>query len=314
MPTALIPWKNNFYTGIKKGFHAFTWIAEIVIPVSCLVTLLQWTGWLNRLDFIMTPLMSTLHLPPEAALPIISGTLINLYAGIAAITALPFTMGQMTLMSIFILIAHSLILEGVIQHKSGLNATKAAIIRITAAIATVYIVSLIIGNTGQSLNAPIAEAARTTLGETLLKWGKDTALLLLKILGIIMSIMVLQEFFKSLGWLDHITRWFERFMKVIGLSSKVTISWLAAIIFGLLYGGGVIIEEAKKGRLTREELENLQIFIGINHSMIEDPLLFAVLGLNLLWLWIPRLLIAVFAVQAHHVVKICQGRLAARRT
>jgi hypothetical protein len=296
--------KHDLFTGVKKGWHAFIWICQIVIPISLVVTLLQWTGWLNRLDFVMHPLMNALNLPPEAALPIITGMLINIYAGIAALSVIPFNAEQMTLIAIFNLIAHSLIMEAIVQHKSGLNAAKATIIRIAAAIVTVFIVSQFFSNTIQSVVSPITETARIPIVETLISWGIDTAYLLLKILGIIIVIMVLQEALKSLGWLDRITRFFGKLMRLIGLTRQTTMSWLTAIIFGLLYGGGVIIEEARKGKLTQNELENLHIFIGINHSMIEDPLLFAVLGLNLLWLWIPRFIMAIIAVQAYRLVKI----------
>ncbi len=83
--------KRLLLAGVKRGWSSFVWICEIVIPVSFLVTLLQWTGWLSQIDFLLNPLMKSINLPPEAALPIISGMLVNLYAAIAAMTALPFT-------------------------------------------------------------------------------------------------------------------------------------------------------------------------------------------------------------------------------
>jgi hypothetical protein len=35
----------------------------------------------------------------------------------------------------------------------------------------------------------------------------------------------------------------------------------------------------------------------INHSMVEDPVLFLAFGLSAFWLWIPRLITAVVAVR-----------------
>ncbi len=57
------------------------------------------------------------------------------------------------------------------------------------------------------------------------------------------------------------------------------------------------MEEAKEGHMTAEELENLQLSIGINHSLVEDPALFLSLGLSAFWLWVPRLLMAIVAVR-----------------
>src|SRR4030065_2681267 len=138
--------KDGFLEGIKKGWGSFVWMCKIVIPLSLLLAILQWTGWLNYLDFVLNPLTRLINLPPQAALPIISGMLINLYATIAIITVVPFTIGQMTLIAVFNLIAHNLIMEGIIQHKAGMNIAKITAIRIGAAIVTVLIVSRFLGD------------------------------------------------------------------------------------------------------------------------------------------------------------------------
>jgi len=301
--------KGAVIAGAKKAGSSFVWICKIIIPVSLLVTLLQWTGWLNYLDFLFNPLMSLLNLPPEAALPIISGMLISGYASLAIIATLPFTLGQMTLIAIFTLIAHDFFIEGAIQHKSGFNAIKATLVRISAAILTVLIVSLFFGDTSASVTIPSSLSVSAPFLETLSRWAIDLIYLLLKIGGIILAIMVLQEFLRSSGWLGYILRFFRPLIRILGLSERTTMMWLIANIFGLFYGGAVIVEEARKGALTREELERLHISIGINHSMIEDPLLFSLLGLNLLWLWLPRLIMAILVVWSYRALKYLKRRL-----
>jgi Fe2+ transport system protein B len=309
MPNLQDQLRSGFLTGVKKGWHTYIWMCQIVIPVSFLVTLLQWTGWLNQLDFLLNPLMSLLNLPPEAALPIISGMLINIYATVAIITVIPFTIEQMTMIAVFNLIAHSFILEGIVQHKSGLNAIKATLFRIVTATITVFIASQFLGDTSQSVVIPISLTSYTPVLEVLRTWVIDTTYLLLKILGIIMFIMILQEYLISLGWLAHIQRLFRPLMRIIGLSQRTTLLWLPAVIFGLFYGGAIIMEEAKKGTLTQDELENLHISIGINHSMTEDPSIFAVLGLPPFWLWVPRLIAAIVVVQFYRLIKLLRSRL-----
>jgi len=151
MPDYKSTLKNALFSGVKKGWGNFVWICKIVIPVSLLVALLQWSGWLYEADVVLKPLMGWLNLPSEAALPIISGMLINLYATIAAITVVPFTAGQMTLIAVFSLIAHNLIIEGIIQHRSGINVATITMVRVGAAILTVLFVSQFIGDTSESV-------------------------------------------------------------------------------------------------------------------------------------------------------------------
>jgi len=183
--------KRGFLAGVKKGWSSFVWMCKIIIPLSFLVTLLQWTGWLNYLDFFLNPLTSLINLPPEAALPIITGMLVNFYAAIAIIAALPFTLEQMTLIAVFTLIAHNLIAEGIIQHKSGLNVIKATLVRIAAAVLAVLIVSRFLGDTSQSIDVSASLAVNTPLLEILKDWGVDMVGLIIKIFGIIMTIMIL---------------------------------------------------------------------------------------------------------------------------
>ena len=295
--------KRLLLAGAKRGWSSFIWICKIVIPVSLLVTLLQWTGWLSQIDFLLIPLMKSINLPPEAAIPIISGMLVNLYAAIAAMAALPFTLDQMTLIALFTLICHNLIAEGVIQHKSGINVIKATLVRFIAATLVVIIISQFVGDTSQSVTIPGALTVSTSLPEVLKAWVIDTVVLLLKILGIVMGIMIMLEFSESMRWTEYLLKLFRPLMKILGLSERSTLLWVTSVAFGLMYGGAVIVDETRKGVLTREELERLHISIGINHAMVEDPALFLVLGLNPFWLWVPKLIMAIIAVQTYQALQ-----------
>ena len=309
MPDYKATLKRAFLAGVKKGWGNFVWICKIIIPVSLLVTLLQWSGWLYEADVILKPLMGWLNLPSEAALPIISGMLINLYATIAAITVVPFTTGQMTLIAVFSLIAHNLIIEGIIQHRSGINVITITLVRIIAAILTVLFVSQFLGDTSESI-AGLAEITRDSpITEALKNWALDTLILLAKVFGIIMLIMIVLESLTALGWSEYLFNLSKPLMRLLGLSRRTAMLWVTAVIFGLMYGGAVIQDEVKRGDLTRTELRHLHISIGINHSMVEDPALFAALGLNGFWLWIPKLVMAAAVVHVFRSAEYLWGKV-----
>ncbi len=294
--------KGGFYAGTRKGWGSFVWICKIIIPISFLVAVIQWSGWLYRVDFLLNPLMSLINLPSEAALPIISGMVINLYAGIATMAVLPFTIEQMTLIAVFILIAHNLIAEGIIQFKSGINLTKIILIRIGVAILTVLIVAQFLNGTTGSITVPADLTVRPPFIEALKDWAIDTAGLLIKIFVIIMTIMISLESLRWSGWIQYLFNLSQPFMRILGLSNQAVTLWVPAVVFGLMYGGGVILEEAKRRNMTKTELEHLHISIGINHSMVEDPALFLALGLNGFWLWVPKLVMAIVTVQIFRAV------------
>jgi len=58
--------------------------------------------------------------------------------------------------------------------------------------------------------------------------------------------------------------------------------------------------------------ERLHISIGTNHSMVEEPALWLALGLNSFWLWVPRLITAVAAVQIYGAVRYFKKKLIKR--
>ncbi len=228
--------KTGVMIGVKKGWRGFLWMMTIVLPVSLLTTLLDWSGWLHQVDFLIAPVMKFLSLPTAAALPLMIGMAAGIYGGIAAMVVLPLNEGQMTLIGIFLFMAHNLIQEGIVQGKSGIN--------------------------------PLKTTLQDHHGH---RHGDDRG---------------------------AVARSRNHFM---GLGEKVGLLWTTAIIFGLTYGGAVIVEEAQSENISKEDLEMLHLSIGINHSMVEDPPLFISLGLNAFWLYIPRLVVAVIMV---HLIRL----------
>ncbi|HSD95228.1 MAG TPA: hypothetical protein VLA94_07350, partial [Syntrophales bacterium] len=277
---------------------AFLWLMKIVVPMSFLTAVLAWTGWLGSLDFLLAPLMGFMGMPSMAALPILIGGLTGIYGGIAAMAVLPFTVPEMTLLANFLLISHNLIQEGVIQAQSGLNPVKATLFRIVAAVATVWAMTFFIETTPSVPAQAGALAASTQAFQSMVyDWAVSMLTLSVKIFFIIMAILTLLDIAKSMGWIMPVVKALSPFLRVLGLSEKVGILWMTAVIFGLTYGGAVIVEEARQGHISKEELEELQLSIGINHSMVEDPFLFMAFGISAFWLWVPRLITAMAATR-----------------
>jgi len=289
--------KYGLKTGIIKGWSGFVWMLKILVPISFLTAIIEFSGCIDKIDFLLKPGMNLLNLPPIAALPLIVGMLTGIYGGIASMIVLPLTESEMTLIAIFLLISHNLIQEGMIQGKSGLNPVKATLFRLTASIVTVYMVSLFLGSEPTFLAKKSASVSTDPSFMIMLKtWFMATLYLSVKIFAIIMVLMILLEMMKVFNLIHHIVKMLNPLLKTMGLNRRVGILWLTANVFGLAYGGAVIVEEAKQGDITRKELEKLHLSIGINHSMVEDPALFLSLGLSAFWLWIPRFIMAVIAV------------------
>jgi Nucleoside recognition len=290
--------RYGFNSGIQKGWRGFVWMLKIIVPISFLTVLLEYSGWIHHINFMLKPVMNLLSLPPMAALPLIVGMLTGIYGGIASMVVLPLTGNEMTLIAIFLLISHNLIQEGIIQGQSGLNPFKATLFRLTASCITVITVAGFLGSLpARSVGNHLSAAIRQPLSMMLKSWLIATLYLSLKILVIIMVIMILLEVMKIFNIIQHIVKVLNPVLRAMGLNQQVGLLWLTAVVFGVAYGGAVIVEETKENHIKKEELEKLHLSIGINHSMIEDPALFLSLGLSAFWLWVPRLVLAIVAVR-----------------
>jgi Fe2+ transport system protein B len=290
--------REGTVAGLKKGWDGFVWMMKIIVPISLFTAILDWSGLLSHLDFLLKPLMGLLDLPPAAALPLIIGMLSNIYGGIGAMVPLPFSTAQMTLIAVFILTAHGLIQEGIIQGKSGIHPLKATLVRIGAATVTVL---LMVPWVGSSTVMPAAADGALTVSpafpEMIRHWAWTTFRLTAKIFFIIMALLTLLELLKAFGLIHPFVRALGPFLRIMGLDRKVGFLWMTAVIFGLSYGGAIIVAEAKSGHLSRDDLELLHLSIGMNHSMIEDPPLFLPMGIHPFWLYVPRLVMAIIIVR-----------------
>ena len=287
--------------GLQKGLRGTLWMLKILVPCSLLTFIIDAGGLLAHLDFLLAPAMGVLSLPAEAALPLAAGLLAGIYGAVAALAVLDLGQTETILVAVFLLISHNLIQEGLVQARSGLNFFKATVIRLAASVITVMVlVHLLPPGTGTAQAAALPQAA-APLGVQLRGWLADTGILCLQIWAIISAMMMVMELLRAMRAIPLLARVLRPVLWLLGLSPRVGILWLTAAIFGLSYGAAVIVEEAREGRFETDEIERLQLSIGINHALIEDPAVFLALGIPALWLWLPRLAAALVAVHLYRL-------------
>jgi hypothetical protein len=287
--------------GVKKGLQGFLWMLRILVPVSLATSVLAWSGFLETVSSFLAPAMGVLHLPGMAALPLVIGSATGIYGGLAAMASLPLTPGQATLVAVFLLMAHNLVLEGIVQGQSGINGLLVTVFRLGSAAVTTFVCGFFLGRQPGAAAATALAAAGSTARLPFVRflgdWALSTGLLAGKILLIIMALLVVLEILKSLGWIRAVVRAMRPVLRILGLGEKTGYMWTAAAIFGLTYCAPLIVEEARTGGLSRRDLVKLHLSISINHSVIEDPLLFMATGIGAFWLFVPRLVFAILAVR-----------------
>lgn len=122
--------------------------------------------------------------------------------------------------------------------------------------------------------------------------------LLIKVFCIVVPLMILLEVFKEYQLIDKITGPLRIPARIMGFCQESIYPLIAGIIFGLSYGGGVLIGESKTGRIRGSQKFLVALYLGLCHAVFEDTLIFASLGANGVIVLAARLLIASVVVSA----------------
>ena len=69
--------------------------------------------------------------------------------------------------------------------------------------------------------------------------------------------------------------------------------WLAGNVFGIVFGAGVVIESVREGQLDSKQVTLVATFLALCHGLFEDTAIFMVLGANMFWILVPRIVLAV---------------------
>jgi spore maturation protein SpmB len=121
--------KQTWLDGLRNGVE-MTWkLGKIVLPIYVLLTILKYTPVLPWISQALSPVMMYLGLPGEAALPLVMGYSLNLYAGIGAIVALDMTSRQITILAGMLLLCHSLPVETAISARTGVKVRSLLAVR-----------------------------------------------------------------------------------------------------------------------------------------------------------------------------------------
>ncbi len=121
-------------------------------------------------------------------------------------------------------------------------------------------------------------------------WGLLS--LLVKMFCIVVPLMVLLEISREFDLIDKITKPLKVPARIMGFYEESIYPLLAGIIFGLSYGGGVLIGESDSGRIKGNQKFLVALYLGLCHAIFEDTLIFASLGANGIIVLTARLIMA----------------------
>ncbi|HOZ13481.1 MAG TPA: nucleoside recognition domain-containing protein [Tenuifilaceae bacterium] len=281
---------------MPKAIKTAIWILKITLPVSLAVSILNYYGLIQLVTQHLTPAFNLIGLRGEAALPFVTGILLNIYSVIAVLSQLSLDLREITIIAVMSLIAHNLIIETTIQSKTGSKAWHMVALRVGAAFGAAAILNLLLPDMSQKVSLLSNTHTASSISELLYGWVFSSFRLILKIIILVSLLMILQKILQEFKLIELLTKPLSPMLKFMGLPESTTFLWIVANSLGLAYGSAVMMEEVKEGRITKKDADLLNYHVAISHSNLEDLLLFAAIGVSILWMMIPRLIIAIAVV------------------
>lgn len=285
---------------LKNGLHAgfmTTWsLGKIIFPVTLIVGVLKHTPIMPWLIDFVAPLMSLFGLPGDAAIPLVFGNVINLYAAIGAILTMDFTVKEVFIMAVMLSFSHNLIVESSVAKKVGVKLWVAISVRVgLAAVSAVLIHHLWKGGSEIAQYGFIRSQEEQLSGFFPVVWDafSKAGIGVFQLAMIVIPLMIGIQILKDIGWIAKFSRWMAPVTRKLGMKENTSTTLAAGLIFGLAFGAGVMIQAVKEDGVSKEDATLAFIFLATCHAVVEDTLLFVPLGIPVWPLLLLRITLAV---------------------
>jgi len=259
----------NYTQTLKTALQSAWIILKLVIPIYILADILYFYNTLSYISFLIEPFTSMINLPSEVSLAIISGIFLNLYAAVAFAAPLDLTPHQWSILAVFLGVCHSLVVESVIMKKIGISNIFSYSFRFFAGLFLAYITSIMPNSWFSSTlsNETFNATTYDNINDLLIGSFSSALILSIKIILLITILIFIMDFIKT-----------RQFIQQSAKNVSKGFSIVVGIFLGITYGAGILINEAKSGSISKEDLFYIGVFLMICHAIIEDTLLFVIFG------------------------------------
>lgn len=287
---------NIIKASLSPAIKTTSWLLKIMIPISFAVCLAQYYGIIAWCAQWLNPLFCHIGLPGASSIAFLTGATSTTYAALAVMMTMELTLRQATIIAIMVLICHALPLECTVNKKVGSKPFRMAFLRICGALLAADYLNLLLPEMSEPFSALTISADNATIYEVLRTWLWSTVKLSAMIFVIIYALMFIQRAMEKYGLMEKLIKPLSPIMVFFGLPRDAAYLWLVGNVLGISYGSAVMIQLEEEGKITPEEANEVNYHLIMNHSMLEDTLVFAAAGVSALWILTTRLLFALLLV------------------
>ena len=249
---------------LPKAGKTCLWLLKIILPISLLVRILQYSGILGQISDWLVPVFSLVGLPGETAIVFITSIFSPLYAPIALITSMSLGVREATILALMCLTSHNLMVESSVQAKTGSSFWEMTLLRLIMSFVIAFSLNWVMPHEG---------------------WGQ---------VGI--ALMILHYILEEFNLMKRLSSVFSPLMRLFGLPQDAAFLWLVGNVVGLAYGGAIMVEQMEQRKLSYGDGNLLNHHLAVCHSLLEDTIIFAAIGVPVLWVVPTRLFFAIVVV------------------
>ncbi|MCC2522189.1 hypothetical protein [Vibrio coralliilyticus] len=303
---------QSFFHDLFKEIIDVTWtLYKVMIPIIIVIKVVEELGGVALLSEWLSPLMNFVGLPDEMGLVWATTLLTNMYAGLLIFmsTNSELTVAQVSILGSLMLIAHSIPIEAAIAKRAGVSIAMTTLVRVGGGLLFAWVLHQIY-QFGDLLNTPaqIVWNPEIPPEQTYLQWAWSQVENLIAILVIIAVLLFTLKMLKLLGVEKLMAMALKPVLSVLGISREATNLTIVGITLGISFGGGLLINEAKRGHIPARDVFTAVMLLNLAHSMIEDTILVLLIGADFVTIFWGRLVFAfvVIAVMSQILKRISE--------
>lgn len=134
-----------------------------------------------------------------------------------------------------------------------------------------------------------------------------------KMVYVMIPVFIAIECLKDMGSMEKIAALFKGIAGFFRLPGEASLGVIAGIFAGLVLGSGIIIQLSEEVKMSKTQINTMFILVGICHSVIEETVFFAAIGVNAFIILLSRALMALIFCFTYIGIMTCLSRYVKER-
>lgn len=280
-----------------------------MLPIGLGVRLLDYYGFIADMSNYLQPVFEFIGLRGNLAIVFVTSIFVPLYGTIAVMASLPMTLREATLLALMCLIAHSLPVECAVTNKTGSPFFRMFSLRIIMAFVAATILNIILPQSDAPFTLTENLVEFHSLTEVIKAWAISSINLTIIVVLIVTFLMILQRILIDFNWIEILSKPLKPLMKIFGLPDNASFLWIVGNIVGLGYGSAIMIDMVKDGHISYKDANTVNWHLAICHSLLEDTILFTLIGINIWVILCTRIGLAIAVVWIRKLFYLLKFRI-----